>query len=57
MTIVDLRQDIFLAPGAFVSVRTGLMLRISRLDLPTSKQLDWVQGMWFAYASSFRVFF
>jgi hypothetical protein len=26
MTIVDLRQDIFFPLGAFVSVRTGVML-------------------------------
>jgi small basic protein len=30
MTIVDLRQDKFFPPGALVSVRTGLMLRMSR---------------------------
>jgi hypothetical protein len=32
MTIVDLRQNIFFPPGAFVSVRIGLMLRMSPVE-------------------------
>jgi hypothetical protein len=38
MTIVDLRQDFVFPPGAFVSVRTGLMLRMSQMLIDISRR-------------------